>query len=83
MLSPPALKSYRVCPDCQSKYTTDACTKKRGLLIALFALITLALSAAGHFVDFPWGLLAFIAGTGLLVYVGYALSKMTYIEYRD
>jgi len=75
-------KSYRFCPDCQAKYTTDASTKKRGLVLAVFALLTLTLSAAGHFIGPPWGLLAFLAGSGLLVYAGYALSKMTYIEYR-
>ncbi len=52
-------------------------------MIAIFAFLAFALSAAGHLIGFPWGLLAFLAGTGLLVYAGYTLSKMTYIEYRD
>lgn len=82
-LSLRGFRSYRVCPDCQAKYTTDACTKKRGLVIAAFAFITLGLSAAGFLIGPPWGLLAFFAGTGLLGYAGYVLSRMTYIEYRD
>lgn len=77
------LKPYHTCPDCRAKYTTDTSTKKRGLIIAVFALITFNLSTAGLFFGSPWGLLAFLAGTGLLVYVGHALSKMTYVEYRD
>ena len=83
LLSFQGLKAYRVCPDCKSKYTTDPETKKRALMIVFFALLTLALSTAGLLVGPPWGFLAFMAGTGLLIYVGYVLSKMTYIEYQD
>lgn len=51
--------------------------------MAVFAILTLTLSMAGLLIGFPWGILAFIVGTGLLIYVGYVVSKMTYIEYRD
>jgi len=50
---------------------------------AVFALLTLALSTAGLLFGFPWGILAFLVGTGLLIYVGYVLSKMMYIEHHD
>jgi uncharacterized protein (DUF983 family) len=83
LLFPQRLKSIRVCPDCHAKYTTDASTKRRGRVVAVFAILTLILSVAGLLIGFPWGILAFILGTGLLIYVGYAASKMTYIEYRD
>ena len=83
MLSPHGFKPYRICPDCQAKYTTDTKTKKRGLVVAFFAVVTLGLSAAGQLIGFPWGLFAFTSGSGALVYAGYTLSKMTYIEYRD
>ena len=83
LLFPQRLKSFRVCPDCHAKYTTDASTKKRGQVVAVFAILTLTLSMAGLLIGFPWGILAFIVGTGLLIYVGYVVSKMTYIEYRD
>ena len=53
------------------------------LVIVVFALFILALSTAGFLIGYPWGILAFLAGTGLLVYVGYVLSNMTYVEYRD
>ena len=76
-------KPYRVCPDCHARYTTDPGTRKRVLVIVVFALFTLALSTAGFLIGYPWGILAFLAGTGLLVYVGYVLSNMTYVEYRD
>jgi len=52
-------------------------------VIAVLGLLTMTLSAAGFLIGFPWGLAAFLAGTGLLVYVGHALSKIEYIEYRD
>jgi len=83
LLSLHGFKAYRVCPDCKARYTTDPSTKKRALVIAVFALLTLALSTAGLLIGFPWGILAFLVGTGLLVYVGYVLSKMMYIEYHD
>ena len=83
LLSLHGFKSYRVCPDCQAKYTSDASTRKRGLVLAVFALFTVALSVAGFLLGFPWGILAFLAGSGLLVYAGYVLSKTTYVEYRE
>lgn len=76
-------KPYRVCPDCHAKYTTDTSTKTRQLLIAVFAMMTIMLSVASYLKGFPWTLAAFLSGIGLLVYVGYALSKMTYGEFRD
>ena len=83
MLSLHGFKAYRVCPDCKTKYTTDPDTKKRVPVIAVVALLTLALSTAGLLVGTPWGFMAFVAGSGLLVYVGFVLSRMRYIEYRD
>lgn len=83
MLSQYSFRPYRVCPDCQAKYTTDARTKGRALVTVVFALITMALSFAGTRIGFPWGLAAFLSGTGLLVYVGYTLSKLEYVEYRE
>ena len=83
MLSLHGLTAYLVCPDCKVNYTADAKTGKRALMIAVFAILTLGLSVAGLIAGFPWGLLAFVAGTGLLACVGYVLSKMTYIEYHD
>ena len=83
LLSQYSFRSYRVCPDCQSKYTTDVRTKKRGLIAVVFALITMALSFAGTRIGFPWGLAAFLSGTGSLIYVGYTLSKLEYVKYHD
>jgi len=51
--------------------------------MAIFAILTLVLSAAGFLIGFPWGLAAFLAGIGLLVYVGYVLSKMEYVEHAE
>lgn len=53
LLSPHGLRSHRVCPDCQAKYTTDVNTKKRGLVIVVFALLTLVMSAEGQVIGFP------------------------------
>jgi RNA polymerase subunit RPABC4/transcription elongation factor Spt4 len=83
LLSQQSFKSRRLCPNCGAKYTTDASTKRRGLVIAAFALFTVALSVAGHQFGFPWGVASFVGAIGLLIYVGYALSKVEYVEFRD
>jgi len=77
------LKPYRVCPDCQSKYTVDPATKRRGLVIVLFAIATVGFSVLGFTRGSPWSLITFMCGTGLLVYLGYVLSNMTYVDYHD
>ena len=78
-----SLKPYRACPDCQARYTTDRSSKNRSLVVAFFALLTIALSVAGFMIGFPWGLAAFFSGIGSLGYAGYFLSKIEYVEYRD
>lgn len=78
-----SLKAYRVCPDCQARYTVDAKSKKRRLVIAILGFLTIALSVAGITLGWPWGLAAFLSGTGCLVYAGLVLSKMEYVEYVD
>ena len=83
MLAHYSMKPYRVCPDCQAKYTVDTNTRKRRLLIAIFAMTTLMLSVASYLHGFPWTLATFMVGTALFIYVGYALSRMTYVEYPD
>lgn len=82
LLSHYSMKPYRVCPDCQSKYTTDDKTRMRSWVLAIFGLFTIALSTAGFLIGFPWGLAAFVSATGLLIYLGYVLSKTRYVEYR-
>jgi hypothetical protein len=77
------LNSYRVCPDCQSKYTVDPATKRRGLVIALFACATLCFSVPGFTRGFPWSLATLVSAIALLFYLGYTLSNMNYVEYRE
>lgn len=78
-----SLKPYRICPACEAKYTVDTATNRRRLLIALFATITVVLAIVSFGRGFPWSLATLLSGVGLLGYVGHALSKMTYVEYRD
>ena len=82
LLAQYSLKAYRVCPDCQSKYTTDRRTKRRAALIAALALTTMGLSAHAFMHGFPWGIAPAVSGAVLLVYAGYTLSRMSYVEYR-
>lgn len=76
-------KPYRVCPDCQAKYTVDFRTKRRQVVVVPFALITFAFAAAGYLRGFPWSVVTLLAGIGLLIYAGYVLSKMRYVEFRE
>lgn len=76
-------KPFNVCPDCGAKYTVDTNTQRRALAMVVLALLQLALSTAGLQLGFPWGLVAFLCGIGLLAYVAFALSRMVFVEYRD
>jgi len=76
-------KPYDVCPDCGAKYTMDLGTKRRALVMVVLALLELALSTAGLRLGFAWSLAALFGGLGLLAYVGYTLSKMAFVEYRE
>jgi len=77
------LKPYRVCPDCNARYTTDLKTRKRQVPMLLLALIALGLSAAIGIRGFVWLLPAVVSYIILWVYVGYAVSKVTYVQYQD
>lgn len=76
------LKSYRVCPDCGARYTVDADTRKRVWMIVFLALMTVGISVVAFQKGYPWSLASLLSGTGLLFYLGYTLSKMSYVKYR-
>lgn len=52
----------------------------RGVVLAILALLTTALSAAGFLVGFPWGLMAFFSDTVSIIYLGYVLKNISYIK---
>ena len=72
-----------VSTDCQTRYTTDAKTKKRGMVLAIPAVLTIVLSAAGFLVGFPWGFLSFVSGTISVIFLGYVLKDISYITYDE
>ena len=83
LLSHYSLKPYRVCPDCNAKYTTDPKTRKRQIPIVILALTVLGLTFAVHMKGFVWLLPAVASHIILWVYVGYALSNVVYVQYSD
>ena len=83
LLSHYSLKPYRVCPDCNAKYTADSKTKKRQIPIMLLALTAVGLTFAVRWKGFVWLLPAMVNYIILWVYVGYALSKVTYVQYPE
>jgi hypothetical protein len=83
LLSHYSLKPYRVCPDCNARYTADLNTKKQQVPIVLLTLIALGLTAAVSISGLVWILPAVVSYIILLVYVGYAVSKVAYVRYPD
>ena len=78
-----SLKPYRVCPDCNARYTTDLNTRKRQIPIALLGLNALGLTFAASLKGVVWLLPAVVSQIILWVYVGYALSEVIYVKYSD
>jgi len=83
LLSHYSLKPYRVCPDCHAKYTSDSKSKRRQVPILVLGLITLGLLIEVTMKGSIWILPAFVSLIVLWVYVGYALSKVTYVQFHD
>lgn len=83
LLSHYSLKPYRVCPDCSAKYTADSKTKKRQIPIMILALTAFGLTLAVRWKGVFWLLPAVVSYIILWVCVGYALSKVTYVQYPE
>lgn len=78
-----SLKPYRLCPDCNAKYRADPKTRRRQFPILILALIALGLSLAVGLKGFVWLLPAVVSHVILWTYIGYTLSKVTYVRYPD
>ena len=83
LLSYYSWKPYRVCPDCHAKYTTDARTRKRQLGILLLALVMFGLTIAAALKGWVWVVPAVLSHIALWGYIGYVLSRMSYVPYED
>lgn len=83
LFSHDSLKPYRVCPDCNARYTADLTTRKRQVPIIFLVLIALGLTAAASLRGSIWLLPAAVSYIVLWVYIGYAVSKVTYVKYQD
>jgi len=83
LLSHYTLKPYRVCPDCHTKYTSDRKTKRRSIVIVILALVTLGLSIAVSVRGSEWLLPDVVSIVILWAYLGYTLSKVTYVLYHE
>ncbi len=81
LLSHYSFKPFRVCPDCHAKYTTDPKTRRRQIPIVILALLSLGLTFVVHSKGLGWLLPAVVSYIVLWAYVGYVLSKMTYVRY--
>lgn len=83
LLSQYSFRPYRVCPDCGSKYTVDSTTKKRQFVILALALSAFALTAAVYFRGVTWLAPLVLAHIVFWIYLGYVISKITYVPYGD
>jgi hypothetical protein len=83
LLSHYSLKPYRVCPDCNAKYSADSNTRQRQIRIMILALVALVLTVSVSLDGVAWLLPAVVSHIVLWGYVGYALSKVVYVQYPD
>jgi hypothetical protein len=83
LLSHYSSKPYRVCPDCNANYTTDSKTRKRQIRIIILTLNALVLTVSVGLKGVAWLLPAVVSHVILWGYIGYALSKVTYVQYPD
>ncbi len=83
LLSHYSLKPYRVCPDCNTKYTADSKTKRRQFPIIILTLIALVLTVLVGLKGVAWLLPAVVSHIVLWSYIGYTLSNVTYVPYPD
>ena len=78
-----SLRPYPVCPDSKSKYTIDPKTRKRQVPIIILVLVTMGLTFAVGLKGSAWLLPTVASHIILWIYIGYALSMVTYIKYPD
>jgi uncharacterized protein (DUF983 family) len=83
LISHYSLKPYRVCPDCGAKYTADPKTKQRQLPIIVLVLIALGSTAAVGLKGTMWLLPAILSNIVLWCYVGYAVSRVKYVQHCE
>ena len=83
LLSHYLLKPYRVCPDCNAKYTADRKTKKRLVLVVILAVFSLASTTAIVLKGPVWVLPSILTSIVLLAYVGYVIVKISWVRYPD
>ena len=83
LLSYYSLKPYRVCPDCQAKYTSDPKTRRRQLGILVLALAVFGFTVAAALKGWVWVLPAVLSHIAFWGYFGYVLSRISYAPYEE
>lgn len=75
--------SFRVCPECNEKFTVDKKTKYRQALCIFLATISLVLTILLYFQGTQWleaSIISYVA-VGILIYRGN--KRLFYIPYED
>lgn len=75
------LKSYRVCPDCNAKFTVDRRTKRRQLLVIPLVFATFLLTVAVPLKGLIWLGPAILSHVALWTYLAHVVSKTKYVSY--
>jgi hypothetical protein len=75
-------KSFRVCPNCEGRFTVDTDTKYRQAAFIVIAVISLAFTILLYSGDSTWLIPAFVSYVvlGLLIYWGN--KKVFFVPYR-
>jgi len=79
---PGFFKNYRICPNCQEKFTVDIDTKYRQAFCLCIVLVSLVFTLLLYMKNFEWLLPALVsyAVFGLVLYWGN--KKLFYVPYK-
>ncbi len=77
-------RTYRTCPDCDARYTSDPSTRRRQVPIVVLGLLSTGLLIGGAFTsNLAWSALGVVISLVLMGYAAYAVAKLRYVPYDD
>jgi hypothetical protein len=83
LLSRYSVKPYRVCPECNAKYTAEPETRRRQVPLFFLVLVALGLTFAASLRGMAWLLPAVASHVVPWACIGYTLSKVAYVRYPE
>jgi CXXC-20-CXXC protein len=75
--------SYRICPNCDGKFTVDKDTKIRQAFFIFFALISLVFTILLYFYGTKWLTIAIISYVILVAVIYWGNKQVFYVPYDE